>query len=245
MPFTFSHPAAVIPLTFLPRRWFSLTGLVIGSMAPDFEYFIRLKVQSFYSHTLTGLLWFDLPLTILLAFIFHLIVRNSLIDNLPPVLKNRLVVFKHFQWTEHFRNNVLVVLLSSLIGIITHIIWDSFTHQHGHSVEAIGALQDTFMIVGYEVPVYKILQHTSTLVGGILILYALFRLPVETSSPKADTKLSYWLSVTIIMLTVVASRVWLGQSPNLIGNVIVTALAGGLIGLILTPRILRVTQNGR
>jgi hypothetical protein len=30
MPFTFSHPAIVLPLTFLPRQWFSFTGLVIG-----------------------------------------------------------------------------------------------------------------------------------------------------------------------------------------------------------------------
>ena len=41
MPFTFSHPAAVLPLRLLPRHWFSLTGLVIGSMVPDFEYFLR------------------------------------------------------------------------------------------------------------------------------------------------------------------------------------------------------------
>src|SRR5690606_111807 len=155
MPFTFSHPAAVLPLTFLPRRWFSVTGLVLGSMAPDFEYFIRLKVQSYYSHTWIGLFWFCLPLTLLLAFIFHIIVRNDLIDNLPPVLKNRLVVFKHFQWTEYFKSNVLVVLVSSLFGVITHIIWDSFTHQHGYSVEAIDALQHKFMLVGLDVPVYK------------------------------------------------------------------------------------------
>ncbi|WP_113654854.1 DUF4184 family protein, partial [Pedobacter namyangjuensis] len=30
MPFTFSHPAIVLPLTYLPKKWFSLTGLVIG-----------------------------------------------------------------------------------------------------------------------------------------------------------------------------------------------------------------------
>lgn len=30
MSFTFSHPAIVLPLTFLPRQWFSLTGLVIA-----------------------------------------------------------------------------------------------------------------------------------------------------------------------------------------------------------------------
>lgn len=100
------------------------------------------------------------------------------------------------------------------------------------------------MFVGHEVPVYKILQHTSTIVGGLFILYALFRLPVA-SSTKTKTRLGYWLTVTVITLTVVVFRVWLGQSPKFIGNIIVTAIAGGLIGLILTPQILRVTYNGK
>ncbi|WP_240482010.1 DUF4184 family protein [Flavobacterium psychrophilum] len=39
MPFTFSHPAIILPLRYLPRQWFSLTGLIIGSLTPDFEYF--------------------------------------------------------------------------------------------------------------------------------------------------------------------------------------------------------------
>ena len=54
MPFTFSHPAIVLPLKYLPKKWFSFTGLIIGSMTPDFEYFLRMKVKSDYSHTLNG-----------------------------------------------------------------------------------------------------------------------------------------------------------------------------------------------
>lgn len=59
MPFTFSHPAIVLPLTSLPKRCISVTGFVIGSLTPDFEYFIRMKVKSEYSHTISGLFWFD------------------------------------------------------------------------------------------------------------------------------------------------------------------------------------------
>ncbi len=51
MPFTFSHPAIILPLKYLPQNWFSLTGLIIGSLTRDFEYFIRMKVRSNYSHT--------------------------------------------------------------------------------------------------------------------------------------------------------------------------------------------------
>ncbi|WP_262496247.1 DUF4184 family protein [Flavobacterium piscis] len=39
MPFTFSHPAIILPLKYLPKNWISLTGLIIGSLTPDFEYF--------------------------------------------------------------------------------------------------------------------------------------------------------------------------------------------------------------
>lgn len=41
MPFTFSHPAIILPLSYLPKKWFSLTGLIIGSLIPDFEYLLE------------------------------------------------------------------------------------------------------------------------------------------------------------------------------------------------------------
>ena len=81
MPFTFSHPAVVLPLIRAGLK-LSATGLIIGSIIPDFEYFIRMRDWSRYSHTLVGLAWFDLPLAILVCFIYHLIVKNYLFDNL-------------------------------------------------------------------------------------------------------------------------------------------------------------------
>lgn len=107
MPFTFSHPAIVLPLTYLPKKWYSLTGLVIGSIAPDFEYFIRIKVQSNYSHTWFGLFYFNLPLGIILAFIFHNIVRNTLIQNTPIFLQQRFNKVISFQWNNYFKKNGL------------------------------------------------------------------------------------------------------------------------------------------
>ena len=143
MPFTFSHPAIVLPLTFLPRQWFSLTGLVIGSLTPDFEYFLRMRIQSNYSHSISGLFWFDLPLGILLAFIFHNIVRDILFDNLPTILKSRVMKFKMFDWNNYFKRNWLVVTISVLIGAGSHIFWDSFTHDQGYFVQTIPVLTNT------------------------------------------------------------------------------------------------------
>ena len=83
-------------------------------MTPDFEYFIRMKNVSRYSHTPIGLFWFDLPLALLLCFIYHLIVRNSLFDNLPAYLKEKLIIYKDFQWLKYFQARWAIVLISGM-----------------------------------------------------------------------------------------------------------------------------------
>lgn len=234
MPFTFSHPAIVLPLTFLPRQWFSLTGLVIGSLTPDFEYFLRMKVQSNYSHTVSGLFWFDLPLGILLAFIFHNIVRESLFDNLPTILNSRLSKFKQIDWNNYFKKHWLVVTISVLIGAASHIFWDSFTHDHGYFVQPIPALTNTVDFFGRPVLVLKILQHSSTLLGGLVIAFALLKLTPD-KNVTGQLNIKYWGILTTLTLTIIAVRLLSGLDFKLYGHVIVTAISAGLISLTLTP----------
>ncbi len=237
MPFTFSHPAAVLPITFLPARWISVTGLVIGSTAPDFEYFFRMKIYSVFSHTWAGMLWFDLPLTILLAFIFHLFVRDSLINNLPAFLAKRLVVFKNFNWIKHFKENFLVVIISMLVGIATHLFWDSFTHGDGFFVQRIDGLKNTCIISGYTVAAYKIVQHVSTVIGGLMILYAMMKFPADKNYKNARSVFPYWIAVSVITILVLAIRLLTGLHFSDYGNVFITLIAAGLFGLIITPWI--------
>ena len=82
MPFTFAHPAIVLPLHALQRRCFSLTALVAGSLSPDFEYFLRMQIHSSHIHTLWGLLYFDLPLGLILAFLFKKNVNHTRLANI-------------------------------------------------------------------------------------------------------------------------------------------------------------------
>ena len=238
MPFTFSHPAIVLPLTFLPRQWFSLTGLVVGSLTPDFEYFLRMRIQSNYSHTISGLFWFDLPLGILLAFIFHNVVRDSLFDNLPTILKSRLTKFKQFDWNNYFKDHWLVATISILIGAASHIFWDSFTHDHGYFVQTIPALTNTVNFFGRQVPTLKILQHSSTLLGGLVIVFALLKLTPD-KNVTGQLSIKYWGILTTLTLTIIAVRLLSGLDYKLFGHVIVTAISAGLISLTLTPWLTR------
>jgi hypothetical protein len=96
MPLTFAHPAIILPINWMGNRWTSLTGLVAGSVAPDFEYFFRMRVMSVYSHTWLGILYFNLPVGVLLCFTYHNAVRHGLIKNLPKCLYRRFEQFDHF-----------------------------------------------------------------------------------------------------------------------------------------------------
>lgn len=238
MPFTFSHPAIVLPLTFLPRQWFSLTGLVIGSLTPDFEYFLRMRIKSNYSHTIDGLFWFDLPLGLLVAFLFHNIVRDRLFNNLPTFLKSRFLTFKQFDWNGHFKRNWFVVTISILIGATSHIFWDSFTHDHGYFVKAIPALQSTVDFLGRQIPILKILQHSSTLLGGLVIAFAIYKLPTKNAENK-NINWKYWAILAGLTLTIITVRLLSGLDFKQYGNVIVTAISAGLISLTITPWLTR------
>lgn len=241
MPFTFSHPAIILPFRHLPTQWFSFTGLVIGSLSPDFEYFIRMKVQSIYSHTVLGIFWFDLPLAILLAFLFHNLVRDSLFFNLPKSFQSRILFFTEFDWNLYFRKNWITVLISILIGIASHLLWDGFTHNHGYFTEQFSGLKSVFIIYGNEIPAWKIAQHLSSLVGAILIFLAFLKLPKKKIIKHSISK-KYWILVFVLTLLVLFIRFSISFNTKAFGNIIVSVIAAFLISLILSPTVLKLNQ---
>jgi len=221
-----------LPLSYLPKKYYSLTGLVVGSVTPDFEYFLRMKVDSEFSHTLSGMFWFDLPLGLIIAFVFHGIVRDPLISNLPGWYGRRMNQFKDFEWTKYFLHNWLVVLISLLIGIASHLFWDSFTHRDGYFVLNCPSFAKEISIFGFPVKIYHIFQHGSTMIGAAVILYAIKLMP-ENRNVVAKPKLGYWFFSFLIMLIVIGVGGIMGKDYLMYGELLITGISGGLLGLIL------------
>jgi hypothetical protein len=241
MPLTFSHPAIVLPLNYLPKRWISLMGLIVGSIAPDFEYFARMKVMSIYSHTWIGLFWFDLPVGLLLCFVYHDVVRVPFIHHLPHFLNKRFSQYNSLHWNKYFLKNIPIVLLSILIGSASHLFWDSFTHINGYFV-VLWSMTKPVGLFGAGIPLYKLIQHCSTLVGGAVILAAIYRMPKQSISKPANIW-AYWLMVAGIALSVIGLRVALGLSIHQYWNILVTAISGGIIALVLTSILFKYKRS--
>lgn len=197
-----------------------------------------MRVQSNYSHTISGLFWFDLPLGLFLTFVFHNIVRTELCDNLPIILKSRLLNFNHFNWNKHFKMNWFVVLISILIGAASHLFWDSFTHESGYFAKTIPTLANVIEIFGGQFPISKIVQHSSSLIGGIIIAFSLYKLPTQKNIVK-QFNLKYWSILASLTLAIIALRLASGLDYKLYGHLIVTCISAALIALTITPLVLK------
>lgn len=166
MPFTFSHPAASVPLT---RRGLVLSALVVGSMAPDFGYFFRFLPPSHFSHTLYGMFLCCIPTGLAVLWLFHTLLKRPALSLLPMSHQRRLIdVASGFSFGPLRRFALIVVSLA--LGALTHIAWDSFTHPHGWVVQRVPVLSLTIIETAQgSLRVYKVLQHGSTLVGAVLL----------------------------------------------------------------------------
>lgn len=230
MPFTFSHPAVILPFNRMASGRLSMTGLVIGSMTPDFEYFFRGKILSLYSHTWIGLFWFDLPLGVMVLIVYELWIKEPLINHLPTNFYQRFNSLKGYR-RYYSLNYFTAIFVSVFLGAASHILWDGFTHRSGFFVHHITFLSRMVRLNGYRFYLYSCLQFASTAVGAIVILLTCFMLPRERLTKNTITS-GFWLQVALVTVVLFVVRLATGLKLHEYNTVIVTLIDGGLLGLI-------------
>ncbi len=169
MPFTFAHPLAVLPLRRTPLDF---AALVIGSMAPDFPYFLEFSADNQLGHTLMGSITQSLPQALAAWMLFRFVMAEPLLAILPVCHRERLA--SAFRPPRLTISGSLLVFLSLYVGILTHIVWDSFTHQHGYMVERIPALSLP-IVPGTTLKIFKALQLGCGTLGLVLLALVYFR----------------------------------------------------------------------
>ncbi len=222
MPFTLAHAAAVLPFM---RQPVVPMALVAGAMAPDLPYFAMVPptyggsyaalFNGISSHEFTHILTVGMPLALVL-FGFLSFLEKPLGWALPkswlpdisalgvrPPTKAHVVL-----WTFH----------SLLLGLLTHLVWDSFTHSSGWVVQQFPLLT-LEPVVG--IPLFRLLQHGSSL-AGLAILALWYRGRQRTSGTFGKVAVSKERKVRTMLLALVL--------------VVPSAAAAGLgLGLGATP----------
>lgn len=174
MPFTVSHTVAVIPLYKYLGKFGALSALIIGSMTPDFAYMTPYLVdQRMDSHSLVGIYLYAIPMGLTVYFLYHFLMAPVLVSLLPQFIKKYLHRDLFLGKIPNIPSYTLV--FSLIIGALTHIIWDFFTHQTGIPQYIPWMDVPLTAIDGYNIMPYRVLQHFSSLFGLSLLLFWVWR----------------------------------------------------------------------
>ena len=213
MPFTPSHAVVALPFVRTPLV---PAAIAIGAMTPDLPLFVRALPLSYgMTHSLA---W--LPVTIIVALLLLLAWRcvlrpaarelspRWLAARLPgewdagagPALRETLAVAgspARPTW-----RGMLLLAASLAIGVVSHIVWDLFTHEGRWGTTTVPALEAEWG----PLPGYRWLQHGSSAVGlaiiGVWILVWLARREVAASVSRVLLpwiRWSWWVSLPVVL----------------------------------------------
>ncbi len=177
MPVTLpAHAAAVLPLFRLSRWGVPPAALVLGACAPDLSYVLETVglVGGADAHSLPGLFLFCLPVGLVTLVWLEVL--------LLPVLRRTLPEVAGVQWGRFLRTQGLprsgrtwaLAAGAVVLGAATHVLWDGFTHRHMWPAEALYP-HVTVPVGQRELPLARVLQHASSLVGSLGVLGWLVR----------------------------------------------------------------------
>jgi len=232
MPFTFSHPGFVIPIYNKWSPYFSLTGLFFGSIIPDFEYFVCRIIEAKYTHFGHGIFSINIPAAFVMTFVFHYLIRNSLIYALPKPLTQMYVHHVEFEWFRYFKTNVMKVILSIILGVLTHIFLDALTHDTSILIKYIPGLGIKFSDVGAHPPgVYTVVQYVLSIIG--LWIFIKYLLSISKKNPAISysvwVSIFYWLIFISVTAYITFLKMQVVENVKEFTNVLTMVLAG-LVG---------------
>jgi hypothetical protein len=225
MPFTAAHPAIILPLA--KSKKVSLTALVAGCIIPDFEFFLQLREVENIGHHWYGVVLFDLPAGILFCYIFHNLLKHLLIINLPATYRHKFMHTIGFNWNAYAAANKMKVFLSLLMGVLSHVGWDAFTHHDGFFVLAIPFLASNINIAGKTIPLYFMLQVFSSIAGMAILYHALIKTPANTASGfivKRNT--FYWPCFALLFAFIFLCRIFLWPQYNTFWGIVMAGMGG-------------------
>lgn len=215
MPFTFAHPAIVRPLQIICPARLCMPALVAGSIAPDAPYFVHAWNVGALAHTLPGVCVAAFPISLVLLAGFELLRK--------PV--GRLLPARHDQfWSSQqcgisdYKNptGTFKIFLSLVIGILTHIAWDSFTHSHGAIVSIFPWLAEPVLTnTSVSLPAYQLFQYVSSLIG-ILVIIVFYRKALPAASENSQDDRRNQLRLFLIAIAAVACGLMLSNAQTLV-----------------------------
>ena len=172
MPLTLSHPAAVLPLR---RLGLPMTAMVVGSMVPDVALYLGSRRGYDLAHSALGVVTVDVVGALVVVAVWFTVLRDPLVDLAPVAVRDRLAPSARLT-----RRQWQLAPVGALVGAISHVAWDSFTHDDRWGSDHVGWLRHNHLgLAGL-----KWAQYASGVLG--LLVVGWFAIAYLRSLPPRD-----------------------------------------------------------
>jgi hypothetical protein len=218
MPWTFAHPAIVLPIMALPAvrklaRPVYVLAAMLGALSPDFGYYLGSLGPKLAAHSFLGSVLLCIPMVWLVVLLLLASYRFLLLPLASPHQQ-----IWHRWLTDARQNctaqNAVWISLCIWCGALSHIAWDHFTHRTGWAVLHWPGVFDARL--GAKLAVYELLQHLSTLIGSVA-LFVSYRNALHSSG--------------IDVAAAIATRTKFYSHRDLIGAIMVAGIVGAAMGV--------------
>ncbi len=157
-----------------------------------------------------------------------------LVNNLPSFLRKRFSVLTHYNWIHYFRKHWVMVILSMLVGIFSHLLWDAFTHLN---LRYPDATYSQVRFLGHRL--YLLLQYSNSLIGLAVVIGYIARMPQHQLIKVRRSPFAYWLLVGIF--GTITGAIIANNTTDYIDIIfyINTCISSALLGLTLTSLLFK------
>lgn len=187
MPFPLAHPAAVLPLRRFCPRYLDFPALIIGSLSPDAGYafgtlnlnlaYYSNNIEYFSHQPLAGTIGFCLPVGLVLVLVFYL-VRLPVVRLLPGGFRRAFLPLCQVPVGSPF-----VIVVSLLLGALTHELLDALTHPEFWLVRYLPVLLAPVFSVGHpRLLVCDVLYTSCTFFGAAWLALVYLRWWAQTAA---------------------------------------------------------------
>ena len=218
MPFTPAHIVAVLPFRKHFRELF-FTALVIGSIVPDMEYFLRFNPASGFSHTFKGIFLFDIPLSLFILWLWQLYIKQAFI-NFIPYLKVSEVEEK----PVYSLGVIVTTILCITAGTMTHLLWDAFTHGKGYFVLKSTWLQKEVLSGVLQMKMCYLLWYLCSIGGTLIVIAAFFSKKKRKIIHYETAPSDFWSKVLFLTMMLAVIRISMGLSHNIPRHLVIIAI---------------------
>jgi hypothetical protein len=230
VPFTPSHAVVALPFVRTPLPF---GAVAVGSMAPDVPLFFPVGVTYEQTHGFPSLLLFSVPVAVLLYLVWRVLLRPAARALLPTWIGSRLPTSWDARGDEPgpgsgprggagsgpgLARTAPWALVALVLGVVTHVLWDAFTHPDRFGSTLIPALAEQWgPLVGTQWA-----QYVSS-AGGLVVLGIAAARYLRRTPPTTTPGTAALVSAARIRLVF-----WASLAAALVAGVVIVAATRGL-----------------